>query len=174
MSRFTQYDSDSERLPEGMTRVGYDADTQRYSYQDADGHYWEGPAGSRYGQLRRVDDGPEPSDAQTQPFLSSTDEHITRDKQEARRYMLPFFLICGVFLLAVIWLLGRPSSDSEPAPAPVVCSDHSVSYIVKSGESCWAIAEKYGANVEVLKRDNPGLDCDTMQPGQEICVPIAS
>jgi hypothetical protein len=44
---------DEHRLPEGMQRVGYDADTQVYTYQDADGSYWEGAEGARYGNLRR-------------------------------------------------------------------------------------------------------------------------
>ena len=38
MSRFSRYDSDEERLPEGMTRVGYDADTQVTTFQDVDGN----------------------------------------------------------------------------------------------------------------------------------------
>ena len=54
MGRWSQYDEDEHRLPEGFRRVGYDADTQRYTYQRlADGTEWEGPAGSRYGELRR-------------------------------------------------------------------------------------------------------------------------
>ena len=47
-------DYDNDRLPHGMTRVGYDADTQIYTYRDSDGSYWEGPPGSRYGTLYRV------------------------------------------------------------------------------------------------------------------------
>ena len=37
-----------------MQRVGYDADEQRYTYQDADGSYWEGEEGARYGRLYRT------------------------------------------------------------------------------------------------------------------------
>jgi hypothetical protein len=37
-----------------MTRVGYDADTQIYTYRDSDGSYWEGAPGVRYGKLHRV------------------------------------------------------------------------------------------------------------------------
>lgn len=33
----SRYDSDEERLPEGMERIGYDADTETYTYRDADG-----------------------------------------------------------------------------------------------------------------------------------------
>lgn len=36
-----------------MQRVGYDADTQTYTYEDANGCNWEGAAGDRYGTLRR-------------------------------------------------------------------------------------------------------------------------
>jgi len=43
---------DSYRLPEGMTRVGYDADTQTYTYRDERGNQWEGAPGNRYGTLR--------------------------------------------------------------------------------------------------------------------------
>ena len=44
---------DDHRLPEGMTRVGYDADTQIYTYQDEDSNYWEGSPGAGYGSLTR-------------------------------------------------------------------------------------------------------------------------
>jgi hypothetical protein len=36
-----------------MTRVGYDEATQKYTYQDQDGSYWEGPEGARFGQLTK-------------------------------------------------------------------------------------------------------------------------
>lgn len=36
-----------------MRRVGYDADTQRYTYQDGDGSYWEEAEGARYERLER-------------------------------------------------------------------------------------------------------------------------
>ncbi|AEO58170.1 hypothetical protein MYCTH_2305349 [Thermothelomyces thermophilus ATCC 42464] len=54
MGRWSYLDSDEERLPEGMVRVGYDADTQVYTYRDSDGSYWEGAPGARYGKLHRV------------------------------------------------------------------------------------------------------------------------
>ena len=44
---------DEARLPEDVQRVGYDADTQTYSYRDQDGSYWEGAPGARYGVLHR-------------------------------------------------------------------------------------------------------------------------
>ena len=47
-------DEDKYRLPEGMVRIGYDADKQRYQFHDRqDGSLWEGPEGAQYGKLRR-------------------------------------------------------------------------------------------------------------------------
>src|SRR5436190_18956487 len=37
-----------------MRRVGYDADTQTYTYQDTDGSVWEGAPGARYGKLTQI------------------------------------------------------------------------------------------------------------------------
>ncbi|ROV94070.1 hypothetical protein VMCG_08234 [Cytospora schulzeri] len=59
-SRYTQLDTDEERLPEGMVRIGYDADTQVYTFRNTDGSLWEGPAGSRYGSLTKVAEAPKP------------------------------------------------------------------------------------------------------------------
>lgn len=56
MGQYTNLDSDKERLPEGFTRVGYDADTAIYVYQDADGNLWTGKPNQRYGVLSRVGD----------------------------------------------------------------------------------------------------------------------
>lgn len=59
MSRKWSIDGDdSSQLPHGMVRIGYDADTQTYTYRDSDGSYWEGPQGSRYGRLTMVSKAP--------------------------------------------------------------------------------------------------------------------
>ena len=42
---------DDYRLPEGMKRVGYDADTQKYYFRDSDGSLWESAEGNQYGEL---------------------------------------------------------------------------------------------------------------------------
>lgn len=60
MPRRFDYDSDQERLPEGMIRVGYDADTEVYTFRDADGSLWEGPPGCQYGHLTKVANAPKP------------------------------------------------------------------------------------------------------------------
>ncbi|KAL8285039.1 hypothetical protein RB597_002224 [Gaeumannomyces tritici] len=57
MGRRSYYDTDEERLPEGMTRIGYDADTETYTFRDADGSIWESAPGSRYGNLTKISEG---------------------------------------------------------------------------------------------------------------------
>lgn len=77
MTRFSHLDTDEERLPEGMVRIAYDADTQVYTYKDTeDGSYWEGAPGCQYGKLFRV--GP------TAPLLESVtvDDVAEGDKPE--------------------------------------------------------------------------------------------
>ncbi|KAI0249506.1 hypothetical protein BJV78DRAFT_1226617 [Lactifluus subvellereus] len=51
MGRWSQYDEDDYRLPEGMKRVGYDADSGKYFFRDKDGHLWEGQDGARFGEM---------------------------------------------------------------------------------------------------------------------------
>lgn len=52
MSRKSRYDEDLRRLPKGMKRVGYNSNSQRYTFQDQeDGTFWEGPEGASFGKL---------------------------------------------------------------------------------------------------------------------------
>jgi hypothetical protein len=44
---------DDYRLPEGMKRIGYDADTGRYYFKDTDGSIWQSSEGSEYGELTK-------------------------------------------------------------------------------------------------------------------------
>jgi hypothetical protein len=46
-------EQDEHRLPDGFKRIGYDADTGRYYFSDADGNYWEGPQGAEFGEMKR-------------------------------------------------------------------------------------------------------------------------
>lgn len=72
MGRWTQYDEvsglhcytyshpfahwrlqDDYRLPEGMERIGYDADTMQYCFRDRDGSVWQGSEGAEFGKMTR-------------------------------------------------------------------------------------------------------------------------
>ena len=82
--------------------------------------------------------------------------------------MLPFFLLVSVLLLALYRFLGSAASTTMP----LVCGENSARYLVKPGDSCWAIANERGATVEDLMKLNQGIDCSLLNAGREICVPV--
>lgn len=53
MGRRSHYDDDEYKIPYGMTRTGYDVDTQIYTYRDASGLVYKGEEGNRYGTIKR-------------------------------------------------------------------------------------------------------------------------
>ncbi|PPQ79075.1 hypothetical protein CVT25_002300 [Psilocybe cyanescens] len=53
-NRFTHHDEDLSRLPEGFERIGYDDDTRRYTFRDANGNLYHGEPGSEYGILTPI------------------------------------------------------------------------------------------------------------------------
>ncbi|KAG6374883.1 hypothetical protein JVT61DRAFT_3355 [Boletus reticuloceps] len=54
MGRFSQYDEDEYRLPEGLQRIAYDADDQCYTFRDRSGRLYQSAPGARYGVLNPV------------------------------------------------------------------------------------------------------------------------
>ncbi|KAF4122068.1 LysM domain [Geosmithia morbida] len=176
MSRFSRYDTDEERLPEGMTRVGYDADTQVYTFQDSDGSLWEGAPGAEYGQLYRAGQAPDPDevDADTEPFLMS--EH-TQSQTSWRAEMMPllnFFVLVGVSLMALFWYLNtasRPSDGREDTAPGLSCAKGSTPYILQGGDSCWDLAQEHGITMDDIMSLNPGLKCESLLADTQICLP---
>ncbi|KAI4868754.1 carbohydrate-binding module family 50 protein [Hypoxylon rubiginosum] len=170
MSRWSQYDTDDERLPDGMQRIGYDADTQTYTFRDTDGSIWESAPGNQYGQLHRVSStlpryGDDAHDA-TEPPHEASDDPPTSWRHDMMP-LLNWFLLVGLFLLFIFWFIsGTPKRVS-----PTTCPDHSSPYKIKSGDSCWAIAEEHGVTPESLLQHNQGLDCDKLPVGGTVCIP---
>ncbi|KAI1195591.1 carbohydrate-binding module family 50 protein [Nemania serpens] len=183
MSRWSAYDTDEERLPEGMQRIGYDADTQVYTFRDAaDGSTWESAPGNRYGELRRVDAATPPSygegddeSSPTQPLTYAGPGPDGAGAQPSwRQEMMPllnWFLLVGVFLLVVVWFITRGSGGG----AEVVrdCGDGATPYKIRAGDTCWAIAEAKSISIDALLGNNEGLNCDRLSIGETICVPSA-
>ncbi|KDQ32748.1 hypothetical protein PLEOSDRAFT_1015367, partial [Pleurotus ostreatus PC15] len=64
MGRWTQYDEDAYRLPAGIKRTAYDADTGVYTYRDGNGQTYVGSPHQRYGTLRPISQPP----ASTRPI----------------------------------------------------------------------------------------------------------
>ncbi|CEJ80161.1 hypothetical protein VHEMI00364 [[Torrubiella] hemipterigena] len=162
-------DDDSSRLPEGMRRVGYDADTQVYTFQDADGSYWESAPGCEYGRLTRVGGSDEDDVNDTQPFLQNASAQPSPSWRSEMRPLLNFGVIIGVFLMGVIWLLYG-SSSGNPVPE-LDCPVGSQVYRVQAGDTCWDLAQSHDATVDDLIQLNDGLDCKHLPIGQQICLP---
>jgi len=55
MGYWSQFDEDSTRLPPGFRRIGYDADTATYTYEDPDGIRYEGAPCCEYGVLTKTE-----------------------------------------------------------------------------------------------------------------------
>jgi hypothetical protein len=172
MPRRPRYDDDEERLPHGMTRVGYDADTEVYTFQDEDGSYWEGAPGCEYGQLTRVGQGQrvDTGDAEdSQPFLPS---ETMQPKVSWRHELMPllnFGVLVGVTLLLLLWYLHRSAASDENAK--IECPLGFGLYTVQQGDTCWDLGESRDISVGDIQDKNPGLDCDKLRYGVNICLP---
>ncbi|KAJ4374670.1 hypothetical protein N0V86_007543 [Didymella sp. IMI 355093] len=94
-------DDDSSRLPEGFQRVGYDADTQVYTFKSPEGELYESAPGNRYGELWPVGQRPRNSQAD----IEANNEQIERGNLESVRMMLPFALVILVFFVLVLRIL---------------------------------------------------------------------
>lgn len=178
MARWSEYDTDEERLPEGMQRIGYDADTQIYTFRDQEGAIWESAPGNQYGRLRRLNDTTLPSygddeSSPTQP-LTYTRSDGSDDRTSWRQEMMPllnWFLLVGLFLLVVIWFITRGSKGSTEVVRS--CNDDATPYKITAGDTCWAVAEAKSVSLDALLKSNAGLDCDKLSVGETICVPVA-
>jgi len=162
MGRWADRESDEQRLPEGMQRTGYDADTQQYTYRDADGSDWVGGEGNRYGRLERAG-------GQSQPMspgeIEAHNQALRADSRQAWRYMLPFALIVIVFLLLLFRFLDSGSAET------FTCLHPNRAQEIKSGDTCWAIAQQHGLDVDGLLKLNPTTDCGHLLAGKKLCVP---
>ena len=61
-----------------------------------------------------------------------------------------------------------------PGVAPPVCPPGSVSYVIRSGDTLFAIAQRFNTTVAAIIVLNPGLDPNGLRIGQTICVPQAA
>jgi hypothetical protein len=171
-----------------MRRVGYDADTGVYTYQDADGSYWEGSPGARYGELHRgmalslsklrlthtdasfvVGDGEPPESNDDDHLLGTPKQQEQHIIDPAWRMMAPFLLLICVFLLGVYVLLGGRLWWS-PTNHGVACADNQELYQVRSGDTCWDISRRHDMSLQQLESMNVDLDCDSLKIGSNICV----
>ncbi|KAF1919174.1 hypothetical protein BDU57DRAFT_512115 [Ampelomyces quisqualis] len=183
MGRFPDLDADEHRLPEGMQRVGYDADTECYTFRDAAGKFFESARGSRYGDLRPATSAVPQATHDTPPEdIEQRNQAIDQSNREAVRAMLPFALLVFVFLLVVLrvvnggfgfWGGSDMSLAGHAAAQADICHAGSRRLQVEKGDTCWAIAEGCSLTVDELLRirGNDEVNCDELPVGQGICVP---
>lgn len=160
-------DEDEERLPEHFKRIGYDSDTQIYTFEDTStGRLYESGPGNRYGVLNPV--------GETQPRDSAEIEahnvQIRKGNKEAVRLMLPFALLVIVCLLLLFKFLYGGGGEGAPI---VKCGPDAVAVQIKAGDTCWKLATAHRMSVEGLLalQGNAGVDCERLRIGQGICVP---
>ncbi|KAK7695204.1 hypothetical protein QCA50_002394 [Cerrena zonata] len=190
MGRWTQYDEDEYRLPEGMKRVGYDADTRKYYFRDSDGSLWQSAEGNQYGQLTQVSEEPRAIDISTSSDnedleaaptrtdgyqslaadIDATPRYAVNNNTYAYRTLFPFLLIIVVVLLLVIRLATQGHSHSGNLH---LCEENGRPYRVNSGDTCWDISQKGGFSLDELIAANPGLECKLLTPSEIICLPEA-
>lgn len=182
-ARWSQYDTDYERLPTGMTRIGYDADDQTYTFRATDGSVWESAPGNQYGPLRcasrsvsapvsgTLGDSNDGDDDELPPYAKTG----TMDTEVSWRVemmpLLNLFMIVGLFLIGVFFYLRHAAAKMDRKVEPLKCGPGHVQYSVRPGDTCWALSNDRGVSIEALLKENASLDCDKLMAGQTICVP---
>ncbi|KAK7464138.1 hypothetical protein VKT23_006301 [Stygiomarasmius scandens] len=187
MGRWTQYDEDSYRLPEGMERIGYDSDSGRYIFRDRDGSIWQGQPGAQFSEMTLVSRGSSGSssdshddddiEANSLPTRSDGYQRLPMDTDPiahrqtvntaAFRQLFPFFLIIAVLLLLVYKFIVSPNLGPPKDPCP-----GALSHLVEPGESCWKISQANGCSLEELQEMNRKVDCERLMPGETLCLPL--
>jgi LysM repeat protein len=61
-----------------------------------------------------------------------------------------------------------------PGAAPPTCPTGSVPYLIRSGDTLFLIAQRFGTTVSAILAINPGLDPNALRIGQTICIPQAT
>jgi hypothetical protein len=171
-----------------MQRVGYDADTQKYSFRDASGSFFESAPGARYGKLVRVGEDPESPSSSTEDSPTDGKPVYTFEEMQLRnqdvdlgnrdsvRKIIPFALLVLVYMFLLFRLVygGFGWTTADGGNEQVLdCGQGSRQVQIARGDTCWGIAEGGGVGVEELLglQGNEGVDCDRLRVGQAMCVP---
>ncbi|KAG9197028.1 hypothetical protein G6514_002513 [Epicoccum nigrum] len=96
-------DDDSSRLPDGFERIGYDADTQVYTFKSPEGELYESAPGNRYGELWPVGQRPQLS----QRDIEANNEMLERGNTESWRMLMPFGILIFLFFVLVFTVIAH-------------------------------------------------------------------
>jgi len=182
MGRWTQYDEDAYRLPEGMKRIGYDADSGHYFFRDRHGDVWQGAEGAEFSEMTKVSTrSTHPAsddDLEAAPRTRSDGYHtLAQDSEIAPttspyRTLFPFFLMIAVVLLIVWRLIVSPYVLGPQPGGGDSCSAKGMkTYWVQPGDTCWEIARAHTCMLDQLKDANKAVDCKLLMPGTTMCLP---
>ena len=64
-----------------------------------------------------------------------------------------------------------PRPTPTPTPTPIPCPGGQL-YTIRSGDTLFAIANRFNTTVAALRRANPGIDPNRLAIGQVICIPV--
>jgi hypothetical protein len=158
-----------------MQRIGYDADTERYTFRDTDGTLYESAPGSRYGDLQPV------GHRSTRQDVEERNERNHTEYWSSVRMFLPFALAVLVFMLVMFKLVdthwgysGMTWAHRGGAEREVLkCANGTSQIQIETGDTCWRIGEEYGVSVDELRSiaGNEGVKCEKLRILQGICVP---
>jgi len=65
---------------------------------------------------------------------------------------------------------GSSGPTPQPNPTPAPTTGCGKTYTVAPGDFCWAIATNNGQGLDQLLANNPGLNCNSLQVGQSVCL----
>lgn len=69
--------------------------------------------------------------------------------------------------------IGQQICIPAPAPVPTPGTCPGFIYIIQSGDTLFSLAQRFGTTVSVITAANPGVDPNSLQVGQNICIPVA-
>ncbi|KAI5068256.1 hypothetical protein GOP47_0016601 [Adiantum capillus-veneris] len=70
-------------------------------------------------------------------------------------------------LVVMLLLVGPLSNDMGRVSAETTCNS---AVVVEEGDTCFGIGQKFHTSVKQIRKANPGLDCDNLQVGKQICL----
>ncbi|HEY8464155.1 MAG TPA: LysM peptidoglycan-binding domain-containing protein [Bacillota bacterium] len=56
-------------------------------------------------------------------------------------------------------------------PPPATCPSGSTTYVIRSGDTLFALAQRFNTTVNAILAINPGIDPNALRVGQRICIP---
>lgn len=84
-------------------------------------------------------------------------------------------LDCDALQIGQVICVSQAKKSSAPPTNSVQLSKGESCRLatIKSGETCWSISSQNGITINELQELNPpGINCDALQVGQEVCVGI--